>query len=100
LLVEAIEDHFVPVLIYNNKEEDAELLQSFDEPSWNNPVVRFLDHTGHDLIPRKDGVWQAGPLARRMVTSLQAANRQVPAFLEYVADGWQDKYRRASFAMA
>ena len=100
LLVESIEEHFVPVLVYNNKEEDAELLKSFAEPSWNNPVVRFLNSDGKDLIPRKDGVWEIAPLATQMASSLEAAKRDVPEFLNYVADGWQDKYRRASFAMA
>lgn len=99
-MVEAIEDHFVPVLVYNNKEHDAELLKSFDEPSWNNPVVRFLNSDGEDLIPRKDGVWNIAPLAARMAKSLESAKRDVPQFLNYVADGWRDKYRRASFAMA
>ena len=57
LLVEAIEDQFVPLLVYNNQESDSALLKSFGEPAWNNPVLRFLDHQGRDLIPRKDGVW-------------------------------------------
>jgi len=99
-MVEAIEELFVPVLVYNNKEQDAELLKSFDEPSWNNPVVRFLNGNGKDVIPRKVGVWNTGPLAVRMIASLESADREVPDFLNYVADGWQDKFRRASFAMA
>lgn len=99
-MVEAIEDLFIPVLVYNNKEADAELLKSFGEPSWNNPVVRFLNHRGTDVIPRQDGVWNTGPLAARMVASLEKHGQDVPDFLGYVADGWQDKFRRASFAMA
>ena len=98
-MVEAIEDQFIPLLVYNNKAVDAALLVSFDEPSWNNPVVRFLDSAGQDLIPRRDGIWNTAPLARRMIASLQAAGKEVPPYLNYVADGWQDKYRRASFAM-
>ena len=100
LMVESIEEHFIPVLVYNNKDEDAGLLKSFDEPSWNNPVVRVLNGDGKDLIPRKDGVWNIAPLAARMATSLEAAGKDVPHYLNYVAAGWQDKYRRASFAMA
>jgi hypothetical protein len=37
LLVESIEDNFIPVLAYNNRSGgmDAELLARFDEPAWN-----------------------------------------------------------------
>ncbi len=99
-MVEAIEEHFIPVLVYNNKAVDSEILKAFNEPSWNNPVVRFLNSDGKDVIPRKDGVWTTGPLAARMIKSLEAAGREVPGFLKTVADGWAAKYRRASFAMA
>ena len=54
LMVEAIEELFVPVLVFNNRKgKDAILLERFSEPSWNNPVVRYLDPAGKDLIERK-----------------------------------------------
>ena len=81
-MVEAIEDLFIPVLIYNNKEHHADLLKSFQEPSWNNPVTRFLDEQGKDLIPRKDGIWKTHQMASRMIAALKAANRPVPAYLQ------------------
>lgn len=105
LLVEAIEDQFVPVLVYNNREAgdeggDAELLARFSEPSWNNPVVRFLDASGADLIPRKDGVWTADGLAARMIAALEAAKREVPAYLRLAHDELAvAEPRRAVFAM-
>ena len=99
-MVEAIEDLFVPLLVYNNREEDASLLKMFGEPSWNNPVVRFLDENGKDIISRKDGVWKTGPLAVRMAESLKKAGRPVPGYLRSVIDASADKIRRASFAMA
>ena len=58
-----MEDLFVPFLVYNNKPEDKVTLDSFSEPAWNNPVVRFLDSSGKDLIERKDEIWFMGPLA-------------------------------------
>ena len=70
-MVEAIEDSFVPVLIYNNKTSDAALLKKFNEPSWNNPIVRFLNNSGNDLIARKPGVWTVGPMAARMTAALK-----------------------------
>jgi len=51
LLVEAAESAFEPVLVYNNRKGwDADVLRSFNEPSWNNPVVRYLDSDGRDLV--------------------------------------------------
>lgn len=74
------------MLVYNNKEgADAVLLARFKEPAWNNPVVRFLDAEGADVLPRADGVWKLGPLVARTVASLRAAKRDVPAWLEVFA---------------
>ena len=85
LLVEAIEDLFLPVLVYNNREgHDAEVLSHFQEPAWNNPVVRFLDENAKDVIDRRDGTWSTGEIAQRMVAALQAADRPVPKYLQLV----------------
>ncbi|MEZ4647978.1 MAG: VPGUxxT family thioredoxin-like (seleno)protein, type 2 [Candidatus Eisenbacteria bacterium] len=82
LVVEAIETEFVPVLVYNNRDgEDGRIRQSFGEPAWNNPVVRFLNVDGDDLIARRDGVWSTEGVVSRMVGALEAANRPVPAYL-------------------
>ena len=99
-MVEAIEDSFVPVVVYNNKSEDAATLKAFNEPSWNNPVVRFLNKDGKDLIPRKGGVYSISGLAARMIATLKAAKREVPKFLETVSLSWQDQLRHATFAMS
>lgn len=98
-MVEAIEELFQPVLVYNNKESDEAILKSFDEPSWNNPVVRFLNDQGEDVIAREDGVWNTVPLARRMAASLQAAGRDVPAWFTTVADSQPKPVAAATFAM-
>ena len=98
-MVEAIEDCFIPVLVYNNKKSDEALLKSFDEPSWNNPVVRFLNKNGKDVIPRKDRVWQTGPLAARMIESLKATGQDLPRYLDLIGMSGQPELKRASFAM-
>jgi hypothetical protein len=86
LLVEAIEDEFVPVAIHNNAPgRDAAVLARFDEPSWNNPVLRFLDDRGRDILPRKDRVWSTGDVAARMIETLETAERDVPAYLRLAA---------------
>ena len=42
LLVEAIEDEFVPVVVYNNQGgQDREILERYQEPAWNYQVIRY-----------------------------------------------------------
>ena len=98
-MVEAIEDLFVPVLVYNNKTSDSALLKKFNEPSWNNPTVRFLNGSGSDLIPRKSGVWAVGPMAARMAATLKAAKRETPSYLSNLAID-RSGLETATFAMS
>ena len=99
-LVEAIEDLFIPVVVYNNKAEDAATLKAFGEPSWNNPVVRFIDKDGRDIIKRKAGIYSVSGLANRMIATLKAANRDVPEFLKTVSRSWASNLHPATFAMS
>ncbi len=100
LLVEVLEDEFVPVLVYNNQAgRDAELLAKYDEPAWNNPVLRFLDVRGVDVLPRKDGVWSTAAVAARLVEALAAAKRPAPAYLKNLASELGAKRQRALFTM-
>ena len=100
LLVEAIEELFVPLAIYNNKQGiDEEILRSFDEPAWNNPVIRYIAADLSDIIPRKDRVWNVGQTAARMVSALEAANLDVPAYLRLVTEEQQGATEMATFAM-
>jgi len=101
LIVEAIETSFVPVVVFNNRPgDDAKVLQACREPAWNNPVIRFLDGAGRDVIPRRDGVYREGGVAARMAESLRAAGREVPAYLEWVrAETAPDRPAHAAIAM-
>lgn len=100
LLVDAIEAEFVPLLIHNNKGgRDKEVLTQFKEPAWNYQVVRFLDAKGKDLIPRKDKVWDTGPLADRMIASLQKADRSVPGYLTLLEEEHASDLKQVAFAM-
>jgi len=101
LLVEAAETLFVPVAIRNNVEGyEQGVRERYGEPAWNNPVVRYLDARGADLIPRKDRVWDLGGTVARMTAALAAAEAQVPAWLatleEETASG---EVETAAFAM-
>lgn len=85
-IVEAIENEFLPVLVYNNRGgDDRQLLERFDEPGWNYQVVRFLNAQGRDIIPRKDHVWTVHDLAARMIQTLKATSRPVPDYLQTLA---------------
>ena len=99
LMVEAIESLFVPVLVYNNRAgSDKQLLKRFDEPAWNNPIVRYLGADGKDLLPRRAGVWSLGSTAERMVASLVAARRPVPRYLSLL-DGEGRTLETATLSM-
>lgn len=83
LLVEAIESAFVPVFVSNNEPgPDRAVLESFGEPTWNNPAVRFLGPDGEPLAPRLYGDWTAAALAEHLVTALGAG---APDWLRLVA---------------
>ncbi len=103
LLVEAIEDEFVPVLVFNNRLTgmDAQLLKRFGEPSWNYQVIRFINADQQDVIPRRDRVWDIGGVAARMAAALEAVDRPVPNYLRVVAVEYdRDNLREAVFAMS
>lgn len=100
LLVEAIEWCFVPLVVRNNVEgAEGAIRERYREPSWNNPVVRFVDGDGKDVLPRKDGVWDAFGIGRRMVQALEQAKRQVPSYLRIAVDESAPKTTTAVFAM-
>ena len=102
LLVEAIESEFIPVLVFNNRSggKDSELLRKYREPAWNYQVVRFLNSSGTDIIPRKDKVWTTEALASRMAAALKSSNRKVPKYLMTLADNDPRKISKAAFAMS
>jgi hypothetical protein len=82
LIVEAIESQFVPVAVFNNRGgEDRETLTSFNEPAWNNPVVRIINPERKDLVRRLNGDYSRAGLVEHMVAALEGGNRPVPAYL-------------------
>ncbi len=82
LIVEAIETLFVPLAIYNNKQgDDAKTLQFFNEPAWNNPVVRIVNAEKNDLTPRLSGDYSPFGLVTAMLNALNISNRVAPKYL-------------------
>ena len=87
LIVEAIEDLFVPLCIYNNKKgKDAEALNRFDEPAWNNPVVRIVDNSGKDLTARMPDFRSQSEMVVGMKQALEKAGAPVPHYLQLLID--------------
>lgn len=87
LIVEAIETCFVPVCIYNNKGgADAKALQQFNEPAWNNPVVRIVRPDGSDVIPRIADFRSVWTLVKGMRTALDLSGTIAPRYLELVEE--------------
>ena len=85
LIVETLEDYFVPIAVYNNAGgEDQKLLQRFKEPAWNYQVMRFMNADLEDVLPRKDRVWTLNGTARRLAKALEKSGKEVPAYLQNV----------------
>lgn len=87
LIVEAIEAHFVPVAVFNNVSgDDREVLMSFDEPTWNNPIVRIMTTERAELAPRFAGPYDdPGALAANMIEAIRAQGQSPPTYLELLA---------------
>jgi Thioredoxin-like len=103
LLVEAVESLFVPLCIYNNKGgADAAAIQHFNEPAWNNPVVRIVRPDGTDLVPRMADFRSAAALTNGMCVALRAAGHPVPTYLDLLAQEQTSRERgltTATFSM-
>ncbi len=83
LMVEALENSFIPLAIFNNKGgHDKKILEKFNEPSWNNPVVRIINAEGENIVKRISSDYSAHTLSKRMIESLHAENKNVPKYLE------------------
>ena len=87
MLVEAAEDLFVPIAIYNNTEGDADerVCLRYQEPAWNYQVVRIVDGDGKDLIPRLEKDWTVAGVSEAMAAGLKAAKQEVPTWLQLLA---------------
>ncbi len=103
LIVEAAETLFQPVAIYNNVEgPDERILKSFDEPAWNNPVIRILKPDKSPLIPRLADDYTISALAQAMVKALKKSGATVPPYLGLLAEetaAQPAQLQTATFAM-
>ncbi|MBW1298668.1 VPGUxxT family thioredoxin-like (seleno)protein, type 2 [Aquimarina litoralis] len=82
LMVEAIENSFVALAIFNNKGgKDAEILRKYKEPSWNNPVVRIVDHTGQNVVNRIGNDYSAIRLVQSMKEAIETKGKVIPEYI-------------------
>lgn len=87
LIVEAIETYFVPVCIFNNKDgKDAEALRIFNEPAWNNPVVRIVRADNQDIVLRMPKFNSSLQLVSGMRRALDLTGAVAPRYLELLEE--------------
>jgi len=84
LIVEAIEANFIPLAIHNNKGgEDAKILKKYNEPAWNNPVVRIVDAEGEDITERINGNYSQLGVVQAMTEVL---GEKTPTYLNLLCE--------------
>ena len=87
LLVEGIENEFIPLAIFNNKGgDDRRILQKYNEPTWNNPVLRIVDAQGKDIIPRVASKYSPLSVLTAMTVALEKQGIEIPIYLQLLKD--------------
>jgi len=83
LMTEAIENEFIPLAIFNNKRgKDLIILKKYNEPTWNNPVVRIVDSKGENIVKRVASDYSARGLYAAMLNALKAEKREIPEYMK------------------
>jgi len=92
LITEAIESLFIPVAIYNNRQgKDAETLRAYNEPAWNNPVVRIVGSDRKDVVDRLNGNYSPLGVVQAIVGALEKKNAVVPGYLALLQEELQSQ---------
>ncbi len=101
ILVDIIQNEFVPLAIYNNLGgDDKRILDKYDEPTWNNPVVRIVDNSGTDLLPRLAGDYSLSGILNTIKLSYTLRGIEMPAYLRLFDQTLQkDDYEVAFYEM-
>ena len=101
LIVETIQNEFVPLAIYNNKRgDDAKILSKFGEPSWNNPVVRIIDAEEKQLSGRVAGNYSQLGVVDALISSLVKYGKEVPVYLSLLREELQSSNNQSEFAIS
>lgn len=82
LIVDAAETQFVPVVVRNNVDGvEREILNSFNEPALNNPVVRIINPDRTARSPRVADNFTLAGLANAMRHGLEFEGGDCPGYL-------------------
>ena len=102
-IVDAIESYFIPVAVYNNiGGQDRQILNLFNEPSWNNPVVRIIDSDQTALTQRFSNDYSLLGLSLSIQRALTKIGKPTPAYLDFLIQELQATElgtKEATFAM-
>ena len=83
LIVEVIESCFIPLCIYNNKGgSDKVILDKFNEPSWNNPVVRIINEKGSDIVQRQANFRSPAETVSTIIKALKSSGKSVDQYIQ------------------
>lgn len=81
LMVEFIENEFIPLAIYNNRPgTDHKILNLYNEPAWNNPVAHFIDSKGKDIIPKLANNYRPLSMYNKMAEVMVKLGKSMPAY--------------------
>lgn len=82
VMVEIIENEFIPLAIYNNKlGPDEEVLRLYNEPSWNNPVAHFIDENGTDIVKKLNNNYLPLSILNKIIDTLGKTKGTVPKYI-------------------
>jgi len=102
-LVEMIETHFIPLAIFNNKRgHDLEILKRFNEPTWNNPVIRVVNNKGKDLVDRLGRQWTELGVSYSITNTFEKLNKSIPNYFKIYQEeliGRSGPVKEANLAM-
>ena len=87
LMVETIENEFIPLAIHNNKSgKDAAILAKYNEPAWNNPVVHFVNSKGEDIISKLTNNYDPLSMYSKIVEVLLMTKGTIPEYVKLLGN--------------
>ena len=93
LMVEFLENEFIPLVIYNNKPgADLDILNFYNEPSWNNPVAHFVNDKGQDIIPKLTNNYLPLSMYNKLVEVLDRLAKPIPQYALLLGDDLKMEY--------
>lgn len=97
LMVEFIENEFVPLAIFNNRPgKDNDILALYNEPSWNNPVAHFVDGLGSNIIPKLANNYHPLGMYNKLIQALEILGKPVPKYAVLLGEDLKMKYGKLS----